>query len=93
MWCQAQDNFDDVRLADKKGTLFTFSMDERAVVPDLPNVISIIDLEGGGRFMSVMTDRVPQEVKVGMPVELTFRRIHEGGGFHNYFWKCRSIRC
>jgi len=24
-----------------------------------------------------------------MPLELTFRRIHEGGGFNNYFWKAR----
>jgi len=24
-----------------------------------------------------------------MPVELTFRRFHQGDGFYNYFWKLR----
>ena len=31
-------------------------------------------------------------VAIDMPVELTLRRLHEGGGFHNYFWKARPIR-
>ena len=32
------------------------------------------------------------EVRIDMPLELTFRRLYEGAGFHNYFWKCRPIR-
>jgi uncharacterized OB-fold protein len=39
-----------------------------------------------------MTDVEASEVKVGMKVEMTFRRLHEGGGFHNYCWKCRPAR-
>ena len=31
-WCQAKDDFEPVRLSDKKGSVFTFSMDERAKV-------------------------------------------------------------
>lgn len=91
--CQAKDNFDEVRLADKRGKLFTFSMDERAMEIDLPNIICIIDLDIGGRFFSQMTDRDPGKVEIGMPVEMTFRKIHEGSGVHNYFWKCRPVRC
>jgi len=26
-----------------------------------------------------------------MPVELTFRRIHEGEDYVNYFWKFRPV--
>lgn len=37
--------------------------------------------------------RLPREVIArewgGVPLELTFRRLHDGGGFHNYFWKAR----
>ena len=33
-----------------------------------------------------------QEVKLGLPVELTFRKIHEAGGTPNYFWKCTPVR-
>jgi len=90
--CQAKDDFDEVRLSETRGTVFTFSMDERAMVPDLPNVLCIVDLEGGGRYFSVMTDRIPAEVQIGMPVEMTFRRIHDGLSLYNYFWKTRPIR-
>jgi uncharacterized OB-fold protein len=54
--------------------------------------MAVIDLDGGGRYLSQMTDVEASEVKVGMKVEMTFRRLHEGGGFHNYCWKCRPAR-
>ena len=41
------------------------------------------------RFYGMMTDCVPAQVKVGMPVGFTFRRIYDGMGIHNYFWKLR----
>lgn len=92
-WCQAQDDFDEVRLSGRKGTIFTYSMDNLATVtPDPPNVIAVVDLEGGGRFYTTMTDREPGKLSLGMPVELTFRRLHDGQGIHNYFWRCRPIR-
>ena len=90
--CQTKGEFEEIRLSDKKGELFSFSMDERAKVPVLPNILAIVDLEGGGRFSSVMTDRDPAKLEVGMSMELTFRRMHEGSGIHNYFWKCRPVR-
>lgn len=93
IYCQTKDNFDLVRLSDKKGKLFTFSMDERAMEIVLPKVFSVVDLDDGGRFYSVMTDRDTEKIKVGMPVEMTFRRQLEGSGLHNYFWRVRPIRC
>ena len=90
--CQSKDDFDEINLSRSKGNIFTFSMDERAMVPDLPNVISIADLEEGGRYYSVMTDRIPESIKIGMQVEMTFRRIHEGLQLYNYFWKTRPVR-
>jgi uncharacterized OB-fold protein len=90
--CQAKDDYEEVRLSECRGNVFTFSMDERAMVPDLPNVLCIVDLEGGGRFYSVMTDRTPEAVRIGMTVEMTFRRIHEGLNLYNYFWKTRPVR-
>ena len=91
-WCQSRDNFDEISLADKKGTIFTFSMDERAMEADLPNVLAIIDFEGGARFYSQVTDREPSKLEVGMQMEPVFRKIHEGSGLHNYFWKVRPVR-
>jgi len=94
MWCQVPDRFEDVRIVDKRGKLFTFSLDERAVFAlDLPNVLVIVDLEGGGRIYSQATDRDPKKLKVGMEMEFTFRKFHEGSGFHNYSWKLQPVRC
>ncbi len=47
------------------------------------------DLEGGGRFYAQLADCDPAAVAFEMPVELCFRRIHEGEGLINYFWKFR----
>lgn len=94
MWCQEKDQFEAVRIVDKRGKLFTFSLDERAVFAlDLPNVLVIVDLEEGGRIYGQATDRDSKSLKVGMEMELTFRKFHEGSGFHNYSWKCRPVRC
>ena len=91
-YCQAKDDYEEVRLADKKATVFTFSMDERAIEVDPPRVWTIDDFDDGGRIYCVMTDRDPAQVDIGMRVEMTFRKIHEGAGIHNYFWKCRPVR-
>lgn len=93
IYCQAPEEYlEEVPLSEKNGTLFTFSIDERAPVVDPPSVLAVVDLDGGGRFFSQMTDRDVNNLKVGMPMELTFRRIHSALGVHNYFWKCRPQR-
>ncbi|MBW1863027.1 MAG: hydroxymethylglutaryl-CoA synthase [Deltaproteobacteria bacterium] len=94
MWCQTKDQFDEVRIIDKKGRLFTFSLDDRAVFTlDLPNVLGIVDLKEGGRIYNQVTDRDPGKLEIGMEMEFTFRRFHEGSGFHNYSWKLQPVRC
>jgi hydroxymethylglutaryl-CoA synthase len=97
MYCEAKDNFEEIRLSDKKGKLFTFSIDERAREIMLPLVRAVIDLEGGGRYYSPLTDRDPEKIDVGIDMELTFRLVfdgvREGSGFRNYMWKARPVRC
>jgi len=93
MYCQAKDNFEPVRFSDKTGIVFTFSMDQRAMEVVLPKVFTVVNLDGGGRFYSVMTDRDTSKVEVGMKVEMAFRIQLEGSGLHNYFWRVRPIRC
>ncbi len=94
MWCQTKDRFDPARIVDRKGKLFTFSIDDRAAFTlDLPSVLVIVDLEGGGRIYTQATDRDPKNMQVGMEMEFTFRRFHEGSGFHNYSWKLQPVRC
>jgi uncharacterized OB-fold protein len=73
----------------RSGTVFTFTIDHLAPVPELPMPMAVIDLEGGGRVYLQCTDAAAGEIAVGTPVTLTFRRLHEGGGNRNYFWKAR----
>ena len=86
--CRARDRMADHKLA-KRGTIFTFTIDNLAPVPEHPLPMAVIDLEGGGRLYLQVTDAADGEVKVGTSVELTFRRLHEAGGNRNYFWKAR----
>jgi uncharacterized OB-fold protein len=96
MWCYSKmekpEEYDDVPLATQKGRLFTFSMDERAPVDDLPNVLCVVDLEGGARFYGLMTDRDTTKLEIGQQMEFVFRKINDGQGVHNYFWKVRPVR-
>jgi 3-hydroxy-3-methylglutaryl CoA synthase/uncharacterized OB-fold protein len=86
--CRARDGMVDHKLA-KRGTVFTFTIDHLAPVPEHPLPMAVVDLDGGGRLYLQVTDAAEGEVKVGTPVRLTFRRLHEGGGNRNYFWKAR----
>ncbi|MBU0990491.1 MAG: 3-hydroxy-3-methylglutaryl CoA synthase [Proteobacteria bacterium] len=92
--CHAKDNFDEVPISHLKGEVFTFTLDNLAGRSDDPVVVqTIADLgEDKIRFYGMMTDCDPSEVRLGMPVSLTFRRIYDGAGMHNYFWKFRPVR-
>lgn len=85
--CQALDESLPVRLSDRMGELFTYSMDYIAGAVDTPLVVSVVDFQGGGRIICMMTDRELDEVHVGMPVEMSFRKLRVVNGIHNYYWK------
>ena len=92
--CSSKDNFEEVPISDLEGEVFTFTLDNLAGRSDDPVVVQTVAELGEDkvRFYSMMTDCLPSEVKVGMRVGLTFRRIYDGAGMHNYFWKCRPVR-
>ena len=85
--CRSMDNSDPVRLSEKPGEVFTYSMDYIAGAVDTPLVVTVVDFEGGGRVLCMMTDRELDEVRVGMPVEMSFRKLRVVNGIHNYYWK------
>ena len=85
--CQARDDFTPVRLSDQPGKVFTYSMDYLAGTTDTPLVVTVVDFDGGGRALCMMTDRELDEVHVGMPVQMSFRKLRVVNGIHNYYWK------
>jgi len=92
MICGARDQFEEYSFADRVGTIATFSHDNLGISADPPNTIAAVDFPEGGRITCDMTDRDPAEVKIGMPVEMTFRQLRYIGGFYTYWWKCRPSR-
>ena len=92
MKCQARDDFEDYCFRDKKATVFSFTQDNLASVVDPPASVVVVDFEGGGRGIFDLTDRDPAKVEIGMPVEMTFRKLQFDRGLTNYFWKCRPLR-
>ena len=85
--CRARDDATSIRLSDQPGELFTYSMDYIAGAVDTPLVVGAVDFQGGGRIICMLTDREPEEVRVGMPVEMSFRKLRVVNGIHNYYWK------
>ncbi|MFC2068773.1 OB-fold domain-containing protein [Chloroflexota bacterium] len=90
--CHAKDNFESYLFSDKKGKLVTFTADYMTPTPDPPVVLTVVNVDGGGRLFLTMTDKDENEINIGMPLELTFRKLFSMDGIHNYFWKSMPIR-
>jgi hydroxymethylglutaryl-CoA synthase len=90
--CRAQDDFDDYNFARRKAKVFSYTQDNLAAVIDPPASVVLVEFEGGGRAFFDLTDRDPEKVEVGMPVEMTFRKLQYDRGLTNYFWKARPVR-
>jgi 3-hydroxy-3-methylglutaryl CoA synthase len=88
----AVDDMELVPMADVPGTIATFTIDRLAFSLSPPMVAAVVDFDGGGRYPIEMTDVDPADVKIGMRVEMTFRRLYTADGIHNYFWKARPVR-
>jgi 3-hydroxy-3-methylglutaryl CoA synthase len=88
--CFAKDDFERVRLADRVGKLVTYTFDFFFPTPDPPTIVTVTEVEGA-RVHLQLVHSSPEQVKLGMPVEFVFRRIHESGGRPNYYWKAMPL--
>ena len=86
--CGTKDDFDDHKLA-RQGVVHTFTSDYLFPSLDPPTIETVVSVDGGGRLLVQMTDTGPQDVRVGLEVDLVLRKLHEGGGLKTYFWKAR----
>ena len=89
--CFAKDAFEAVRLSDKTGRVVTYTFDFFFPTPDPPTIVTITEIDGA-RVHLQLVNTTPQETRIGMPVEFTFRRIHEVGGRPNYYWKAQPVQ-
>ena len=89
--CQSKDEFDDHKFSDKRGRLFTYAIDHLQPTKNPPGLNGVVDFDGGGRVICELTDYDINRVKIGMPVEMTFRKLSQGKGIVNYFWKATPV--
>jgi scaffold protein (connect acetoacetyl-CoA thiolase and HMG-CoA synthase) len=77
-----------------RGTVFSFA--EVAQAPkgfSAPYMVALVELEEGVRVTAQLTDVDPDEVEIGMPVEMVTRRLQEKGphGYLVYGYKFRPL--
>ena len=91
--CGAIRSQDDYEFADVPSKIKTFTSDLLAVSVDPPHKYGMIQFEQGGRMMADFTDCVAEDLRVGLPMEMTFRIRGQDKkrGFVNYFWKATPV--
>lgn len=85
--CHHVDEMEPYCFIGKKATIRTFTLDGLSLSKDSPNYLVVVDFEGGGKMMTYLVDCKSEDVRVGLPVRLSFRKIFDANGVHTYFWK------
>ena len=81
-----------IPMADVPGTIVTYTIDHLVYSESPPVIFGIVDFDGGGRLPIELTDVQPDDVKPGVRVEMTFRKLFTSDDIHNYFWKARLLK-
>jgi uncharacterized OB-fold protein len=66
-------------LSSGRGTVYTFTVTYQNQAPGfreaLPYVLAYVELEEGVRLLTNIVDCAPEQVKIGMPVQVTFEDV------------------
>ncbi len=89
--CKAKDQWEPARLSDKTGRVLAFTFDYFFPAAEPPTIMVVTEVEGC-RVQVQMANTQPDEVRLDLPVEFVFRKIHDAGGKANYFWKASPLR-
>jgi uncharacterized OB-fold protein len=93
--CKKQ-TFEKVRLPDR-GKLTTYTVIRVApkdFTDEAPYVVGIVELDGGVPLQCQVVDCTPEELAIGIPVKIEFRKIKEEGepGILCYGYKAVVVR-
>lgn len=89
--CGQKDDFEDYSFLGRKGHIFTFATDRLSATKAPPAMNAFLAFEGGGRMIAEVTDCDPAMLNIGVPVEMTFRKLHQFPEIADYFWKARPL--
>jgi 3-hydroxy-3-methylglutaryl CoA synthase len=92
--CGAVDTQEEYEFAHQPAKILTFTADNLAASLDPPAIYGMIQFDNGGRMIMDFTDCDLDEVEVGVPMKLSFRKkFHDKDrGFTGYFWKAVPVR-
>jgi 3-hydroxy-3-methylglutaryl CoA synthase len=92
--CGAIDEMDRIYLADKGGTIFTYTSDLLAASINPPAIYGNVNFSGGGRSMFDFTDCTLEDLAVGKAVEFSFRIKYYDSKRDTtfYFWKAVPVQ-
>jgi uncharacterized protein len=88
--CRSQEQ--EVHRFSGRGTVYSFAEVAQPLAGfDGPYLAALVELEEGIRVAAQLTDLDPEEVEIGMPVEMVTRRLQEKGpqGYIVYGFKFR----
>ena len=85
--CHAIDKREPYCFLDKKAHIRTFTIDSLSRSLDSPNILVVLEFEGGGKMMTFLVDCKKEDVHVGMTVRPSYRKMFKAEGIHTYFWK------
>lgn len=73
--------FEKVRLSEngKIVTFTTIRVAPKQFTQEAPYTIGVIELDGGARLTAQIADCKPEDVEIGKPVRLVFRKVQEEG--------------
>jgi uncharacterized OB-fold protein len=92
MSCGHAGDMEPVPLADRPGSVVTYTVDRLTYSLSPPVIAVVVDFDGGGRFQTELTDAGADDVAIGDRVEMTSRRFFQASnGIANYFWKARPV--
>ncbi len=91
--CGAFHSQEDYEFADVPAKVKTFTGDLLSVSVDPPAIYGMVQFEGGGRTVVDFTDCTLDDISVGLPVKMAFKRkgVDKERGFVNYFWKAVPV--
>lgn len=89
--CSSPDNLVPHDISEKEASIASFSNDAITDTVCPPSIISVVDIEGGGRVTAEVTDTAFDSLSIGMPVQFTFRRMYTAQHSPNYFWKVKDV--
>jgi 3-hydroxy-3-methylglutaryl CoA synthase/NAD(P)-dependent dehydrogenase (short-subunit alcohol dehydrogenase family)/putative sterol carrier protein len=91
--CGAFHSQEDYEFADVPARVKTFTADMLSVSVDPPAIYGMVQFDGGGRLTADFTECELDDLKVGLPVQMAFKRKGRDPerGFVNYFWKAVPV--